>query len=261
MTASAVGLTITASNRGKNYGQTVTFTGTEFTSSGLQNGETIGSVTLNSAGAGAGASVSGSPYTITPSLATGGTFNANNYSISYQTGTLTVSAVGLTITASNRNKNYGQTVAFAGTEFTSSGLQNGETIGSVTLNSAGAGAGASVSGSPYTITPSLATGGTFNANNYTINYQTGTLTVSAVGLTITASNQSKNYGQTVTFTGSEFTSSGLQNGEAIGSVTLNSAGAAAGASVSGSPYTITPSLATEERSTRIITRSIIRREP
>ena len=39
----------------------------------------------------------------------------------------------LAITANNASKTYGQTLTFAGTEFTSLGLQNGETIGSVTL--------------------------------------------------------------------------------------------------------------------------------
>ena len=37
----------------KTYGDTKTFAGTEFTSSGLQNSETIGSVTLASTGAAA----------------------------------------------------------------------------------------------------------------------------------------------------------------------------------------------------------------
>ncbi len=56
---------------------------TLFTSSGLQNGEMVGTVTLSVSGSGgaASASVSGSPYTITPSAAVGGTFSAGNYAI------------------------------------------------------------------------------------------------------------------------------------------------------------------------------------
>ena len=186
----------------------------------------------------------GSPYTIIPSAATGGTFNAGNYTISYVNGALTVNPAALTITADNASKTYGQTVTFAGSEFTSTGLQNGESIGSVTLTSAGAPATANVAGSPYAIIPSAATGGTFNAGNYTISYVNGMLTVNPAALTITADNASKTYGQTVTFTGSEFTSTGLQNGESIGSVTLTSAGAPATANVAGSPYAIIPSAAT-----------------
>ena len=154
-------LGITADNQTKNYGQTFTFAGNEFSSSGLQNGETIGSVTLSSPGAAASATVAGSPYAITAIAATGGTFNANNYSITYNPGTLTLNKVSLSITANNQTKNYGQTTTFTGSEFTSVSLQNGDTIGSVTLNSPGAAATASVAGSPYSITPSAATGGTF----------------------------------------------------------------------------------------------------
>src|SRR5581483_10490866 len=141
------------------------------------------------------ASVAGSPYVITVSAATGGTFNASNYSISYSSGLLTVNTAALTITADNQTKTYGQTYTFSGSEFTSSGLQNGETIGSVTLASAGAAATASVAGSPYVITVSAATGGTFNAGNYTISYLTGLMTVNTAALTITADNQTKTYGQ------------------------------------------------------------------
>ena len=43
----------------------------------------------------------------------------------------------------------------------------------MTLTSAGAPATANVAGSPYAIIPSAATGGTFNAGNYTITYVTG----------------------------------------------------------------------------------------
>jgi hypothetical protein len=79
---------------------------TLFTSVGLQNEETIGSVTLAVSGNGgaATASVAGSPYTIMPSAATGGTFMAGNYMISYANGLLTVmEAPSLNIVASLPN--------------------------------------------------------------------------------------------------------------------------------------------------------------
>ncbi|HVE43763.1 MAG TPA: MBG domain-containing protein [Gammaproteobacteria bacterium] len=244
LTINPASLTITANSTSKSYGQTVTFAGTEFTPTGLQNSETVGSVSLSSLGAGATAGVSGSPYTITASNATGGTFNAANYTIGYVSGALTINPASLTITANNATKTYGQTVTFAGTEFTPTGLQNSETVGSVSLSSLGAGATAGVSGSPYTITASNATGGTFNAANYTIGYVSGALTINPASLTITANNTSKSYGQTVTFAGTEFTPTGLQNSETVGSVSLSSLGAGATAGVSGSPYTITVSNAT-----------------
>src|SRR5208283_2985564 len=134
------------------------------------------------------------------------------------------------------NKVYGQTITFAGTEFTSSNLLNGDAVGSVTLTSAGAAATAGVAGSPYAINATNASGS--GLGNYTISYQPGVLMVNPAALTVTAGNTNKVYGQTITFAGTEFTSSNLLNGDAVGSVTLTSAGAAATAGVAGSPYAI-----------------------
>ena len=129
-------LTVTADNRGKNYGDTVTFAGTEFTTVGLINSDTVASVTLTSAGADAWAAIG--TYPIVPSAASG--TGLANYSITYANGTLTVSSLTLTITANNRSKTYGNTITFAGTEFTVAGLLAGDSVDSVTLTSAGAGA-------------------------------------------------------------------------------------------------------------------------
>jgi hypothetical protein len=97
-TISPAGLTITADDQSKTYGQTLAFGSgaTQFTSSGLQDGETIGSVTLACAGGGAAAAVAA--YPIIPSAATGGTFSADNYDISYLPGSLTVNKSGQAIT-------------------------------------------------------------------------------------------------------------------------------------------------------------------
>ncbi len=235
-------LTVTANNQSKTYGNAFAFTGSEFTPAGLKNGETIGSVTLVSAGTPATAHVAGGPYAINASAATGGTFTPSNYAITYMPGTLTVNPAALGVTANNQVKAYGTPVTFNGTEFTSSGLKNGETIGSVTLTSAATSPTASVMGSPYPIVASAATGGTFTASDYTITYTPGVFTVNPAGvaLTVTASNVTKTYGTTYVFTGNEFTATGLMNGETIGSATLSSPGAAANAPVAGNPYVITP---------------------
>ena len=211
LTITPAPLTITANNMNKSYGQTLAFAGMEFTSSGLQNGETVGGVALSSAGALATGPVSGSPYAILCSNATGGTFSAGNYAISYVNGSLGVNPASLTITANNANKYCGQTLTFAGTEFTSSGLQNGETVGRVALSSAGALATAPVSGSPYAILCSNATGGTFNSGNYSITYANGWLTVNPVGpapyiAQISPSVGPTNGGATVTILGTAFES-------------------------------------------------------
>jgi hypothetical protein len=241
MTVNPALLQITANNTNKTYGQALIFAGTEFTSAGLQNSETVGSVTLTSAGSTTNASVEGSPYSIIPSAATNGTFAPANYILSYASGILTVNPAPLLIAANDTNKVYGQVLTFAGTEFTATGLQNLETVGSVTLNCVGAAANATVAGSPYSIVPSAATNGTFLPTNYTILYTNGTLTVSPAALTIAPNNTNKIYGQTVTFAGTESTSLGLLNGDTATNVSLTCPGATPVASVLGSPYPIIPS--------------------
>ena len=131
------------------------------------------------AGAFADANVgSAKPVTVT-GIGVGGT-GSGNYTVAQPAGlTANITARGLTVTANNQSKMFGQTVVFGGgsAQFTSSGLQNGEMIGSVTLTCAGGVATATVAGSPYAITPSAATGGTFAAGNYAIAYVPGMLTV------------------------------------------------------------------------------------
>ncbi|MGZ3811143.1 MAG: beta strand repeat-containing protein, partial [Mucilaginibacter sp.] len=252
-------LTITANNVSKTYGTALTggAGSNAFTFVGLQNGETIGTVTIAyGTGSAANASVAGSPYNsqVTASAATGGTFNAGNYTLAYNKGNITITQATLTITANNISKTYG-TALTGGTgsnAFTTVGLQNGETVGTVTIAyGTGSAANASVAGSPYNnqVTASAVTGGTFNAGNYSIGYNPGNITITQATLTITANNVSKAYGTALTggAGSSAFTSVGLQNGETVGTVTIAyGTGSAANASVAGSPYNsqVTASLAT-----------------
>jgi hypothetical protein len=177
LTINPAPLTITASNASKTYGQTAALAATAFSSAGLLNGDTIEGVTLTSTGAAPTAPIGA--YALVPSAASGP--RAGNYSITYSNGTLTVSTTSLTITADNASKYVGTTLTFVGTEFMAAGLQNGETIGSVTLTSAGALSTATVAGSPYSIMPGAPVGGTFAASNYNIGYSNGLLTVLPIG--------------------------------------------------------------------------------
>lgn len=236
LTVSAAPLTVTATSAGKTYG--TTFSGAAFTTSGLLNADSVTSVTLTSPGAASTATVAASPYTLTPSAAVGS--GLGNYTIAYVNGSLTVNRAPLTITATSASKPYGS--VFAGTAFTTAGLLNGDTVTSVTLTSTGAAAAASITASPYALIPSAAAGS--GLGNYMISYVNGTLTVTPATLTITASPRTKVYGQSVTFAGTEFTATGLQGTDAVTSVTLTSAGSAATATVAASPYTIVPSAAT-----------------
>ncbi|MDD5141755.1 MAG: MBG domain-containing protein [Verrucomicrobiales bacterium] len=98
-----------------------------------------------------------------------------NYSVLATNSTLTIGAKAASVTANNASKNYGQTVTFAGTEFTSGGLINGDTITSVTLTSVGATNTAGVANYPIVATSALGTG----LGNYNLTYVDGTLTVNA----------------------------------------------------------------------------------
>ncbi|MDM7998974.1 MAG: YDG domain-containing protein [Dehalococcoidia bacterium] len=190
----AKALTITASNRSKTYGDTVTFAGTEFTATGLVAGDTITSVTLTSSGAGAAAAIG--TYPILPSAAVG--TGLSNYGITYVNGILTVNPRPLTITATDGSKTYGETLAFAGTEFTATGLVGSDTVSGVTLASTGAAASAAVG--TYSIVPSAATG--TSLGNYTVSYVNGTLTVTktTASLNVVSSATTSNKGRSVTFT-------------------------------------------------------------
>ncbi|WP_439504316.1 beta strand repeat-containing protein, partial [Sediminibacterium sp.] len=150
--------------------------------------------------------------------------STNAATVNVATASSTVTVTPLTITATNVNKAYGSTLtgAAGSTAFTSTGLLNNETIGSVTI-AYGTGAAPTAAIGTYTgsVTPSAATGGTFDANNYTITYTAGNIIVGKANLTITATNVNKPYGSTLTGAAGStaFTSTGLLNNETIGSVT------------------------------------------
>ena len=123
--------------------------------------------------------------TLSPTTATSEFLNDFDV-VYYGTGTLTVNTATLTVTANSATKTYGDTVTFAGTEFTTDGLVNGDSVSSVTLTSDGAAATAQVSGSPYAIVASDAVGS--GLSNYTISYTNGSLTVTPATLIVTANN-------------------------------------------------------------------------
>jgi carboxypeptidase family protein len=87
-------LTITASDRSKVYGATLTLGTTAFTTSGLVPGDGIAGVTLTSAGAAAGAAPGTYPIVPSAAVAAGGT-NLGNYDVHYANGTLSVFLNGI----------------------------------------------------------------------------------------------------------------------------------------------------------------------
>ena len=104
--------------------------------------------------------------------------DAGNYTVNTTAATLAdITPAALTVTANDASKPYGQTITLPTSTFTSTGLQNGDTIDSVNQTSPGTAAAATVAGNPYAITPGAAAGDTFNPANYAIDYVNGVLTV------------------------------------------------------------------------------------
>ena len=229
LTITAAPLTITADNQTKVYGAAVPTLTASYT--GFVNGNTSASLTTQpTLSTTATAHSHTGVYAITASGAVD-----SDYSITYAAGSLTVTAVPLTITADNQTKVYGAAVPTLTASY--SGFVDGDTAASLTTQptlTTTATASSHVSGNPYDITASGAAD-----SDYTITYVAGTLTVTTAPLTITANNQTKVYGAAVpTLTASY---SGFVNGDTSASLTTPPTLATTGSHVSGSPYAITAS--------------------
>ena len=227
-------LTVTANNATKTYGHadptfSVSYVGFV---PGENSGNLGGTLQFTTSEPISGNAAVG-PYQITPFG-----LNSTNYAITFVSGTLSVNAAPLTITANNAGRTYGgadpvfSVSSYAGLVPGEGPANLGGTLAFTTTEPGGSHAPVGT----YQITPSGLT-----SSNYAITFVPGTLAVSQAPLTITANNASKTYGQTVTFSGTEFRTSGLVSGDTLTGVTLTSAGAAATATVMGSPYAIVPS--------------------
>jgi len=244
----AAPLTITANNVTKPQGSTLSspITGsTAFSSSGLVNSETIGSVTITY-GTGAASEAAADTYleSVVASAATGGTFTAGNYSITYVNGNITVSAnptITTTGTLSAVSTTYGTDSASPSSFSVSGGFLTGDltvtapspfvistssggtyTSSLVLTQSAGVVASttiyvrlpatATVSGSPYSGNVSISGGGAT-----TQNVATASSTVAAKALTLSGlAGVSRAYDRTTTATLSGTPAyDGLANGESF----------------------------------------------
>ncbi len=239
--------TVTASAKEKVYGETdPTFTATI---SGLRNPNDASQITYSLS------RVSGQDvgtYTITPTGAT----TQGNYTVAYQTGTLTITPAAATVKADDKTKVAGE----SDPQFTATvtGLKRNDQPS--VLNYSLSRATGETAGT-YAITPS----GAAEQGNYTVAYQTGTLTItepacptlgtttytpdpvtgSATTITLTTPVNDVTVGATVTnpqYTvqvgSSTSTVTGTySNGTMTGTITITSA-------MRGSAITVTPSITT-----------------
>jgi len=157
------------------------------------------------------------------------------------TGTLVVSKAPLTITATSQSYVYGSvTIAFA---YTITGYVNGDTQATTmqvlpTVTASPAVTTSSNAGT-YTLTPS---GAVTNQSYYTINYVTGTFTITKAPVIISATGPSKAAGSTLaslTNTPYYFTVTGLKGTDSVSTVNLTVNPTTS--QTAGSTYTVTPS--------------------
>ena len=179
-------LTVTAADASRGYGETNPVFAVSY--NGFVGGETnsvlSGTLEVSSA------ADTNSPVGTYAINATG--YSSDNYTIGYQAGWLSVTNARLTITADDTNKIYGQTVTFAGTEFTASGLVSTDSVSHVELTSDGAVNTATVGNVPYRIGITNATGDD-GLTNYLITYVTGSLTINKADPTIVVTGYTNIY--------------------------------------------------------------------
>jgi hypothetical protein len=169
----------------------VTFAGTEYTTSGLVNSDSVSAVSLTSSGAAATAGVAGSPYAIVASNAQGS--GLSNYTISYVNSALTVNPATLTYVADPATSSFGSALpTFTGTVI---GFVNGETIASATTGTLAWNTSATPT-SPQGFYPIDGSGLTANFGNYVFVQAAGNTTALALGIALsppyTPPNQSNN---------------------------------------------------------------------
>ncbi|SCX08415.1 Listeria/Bacterioides repeat-containing protein [Lachnospiraceae bacterium YSD2013] len=178
-TIEKMAVTITAANQEKVYGTSISEGVSYVTDPGLATGDTLTAVDLSS----------DTPGTITPSNAVikkGEVDVTNNYIITYNNGTLTLTPVAITIKAIDQTVASGSTLATGTDKVTVSvgSLVAGDSIAAITLAPAGA---ITAEGN---IIPSGArienAAGENVTANYTITYdETGTITVTLEAATLT----------------------------------------------------------------------------
>jgi len=192
LTINKANATVTANSSNVTYnGVSQSVSG--FTASGLVNGETAAVLTSVTA--------TGASGTNADTYLTSVSGTAANYNLTFVPGSLVIGKANATVTASSGTTTYnGLTQSVSG--FTASGLVHGETASVLTGVTAG---GSGTDAGTYTSTAS----GT--DRNYNLTFVNGALTINKAHLTVTASSDTRVYGDTNPTLSA--TLSGFVNGE------------------------------------------------
>ena len=237
-------LTVTPGNETITYGDTTTVfacTYGSFANGDTSPGTVNGTATWMINGSAPTASYAAGSYDIIYSSGLGSSLGYGFIDNVSSINELTVNKALLTVTGIRA---YTGTNGFDYSMLSVTGAQNSETI---TLSAGTGSSGSNIDVGSYSdSTLSGLSISVIGVNASASNYQlpgTGTLSITRAALSITANNTSKTYGQALTFTGNEFSSSSLQNGETLSSVSLSSGGTAANANVGSGSYNIVASAA------------------
>ncbi|NTV25890.1 MAG: filamentous hemagglutinin N-terminal domain-containing protein [Chlorobiaceae bacterium] len=163
----------------------------------------------------------------------------SNYAITYVDANLTVTPRPITLVAEAKSKEYGEvdpTLSVRVSETDGMGLASADTMSEVT------GPLSRQSGEHVGVYD-VVTGSGSKSSDYEVSFLTdnNAFSITPAPLTITANSMEKRAGESLTFSGTEFSSTALYHGDKVEQVTLTSAGAAADASAAGSPYLIVAS--------------------
>ncbi len=204
-----VPLTITALNQSITYGTAVNLTagaGTVTVTSLVAGDSSAPTLTTNAT------LVNTNPiagtFNIVPAL---GTISANNYSISFNNAALTVAQANLTVSAKPQTITYGasQNLTPGATTVTVTGQVNGDG-GAPSLSSSATLTNSNPNAGSWVISPAVGT--LTNPANYNVTYNTASLTVTKVPLTVTANSPANlTYGQASPVLSASY--SGLVNGD------------------------------------------------
>ena len=239
----AAALTITATNQTKTYGDSNSLGTTGFITSMLSGTDAVTGVTLaTNASTSTSGQYNAGTWTLTPSVAQGS--GLSNYNISYSSGSLTVNQAALTISGlSGTDKTYDGTTRASVTGTSSlNGVVTSDVVslmaGTASFADANVGTGKTVTFSRYSISGA-------DAGNYTVSQpDNSTASISAAALTITATNQTKTYGDSNSLGTNGFSTSALYGVDSVTSVSLSTnAGTSTSGKYNAGTWTLTPSAA------------------
>ena len=179
-------------------------------------------------------------YTITPSAASFSVGSASNYSITYDTATLTIATRPISIKAATKSATYiGSSVSVSNSYSINSGtLAGSDTFTALTYTYTSTplsynSVTAPTNAGSYTITPSAASFSVGSASNYSITYETATLTINKANQSaLTITTTTSKYGTPLRL----ITSGGSGTGAL--SFAITSAGSASGCSITSETITV-----------------------